>query len=137
MKKLIIASVVCLFAASGLVAQHKLEITITNIQEQKGSIRLALFTNEKDFLKTPVEKKEVKVSGNSLTVVFEKLKPGDYAVSVIHDENDNKELDKGFMGIPKEPYGFSNNARGQFGPPDFEKAKMSVQADVKSSIKVE
>jgi uncharacterized protein (DUF2141 family) len=138
MKKLTALTIlICLVATSGVIAQHKLEVTIVNIQEIKGTVRMALFDNEKDFLKTPVDKKEVKVSGTSVTVVFEKLKPGDYGISVIQDVNDNKELDKGFMGIPNEPYGFSNNARGKFGPPAFEKAKISVKENVKTSIKVE
>ena len=44
---------------------------------------------------------------------------GRYAISAYHDENGNGELDTGLFGIPSEDYGFSNNARGGFGPPDF------------------
>lgn len=111
-----------------------MEVMIKNIKEQKGTIRVALFSNEKDFLENFLLGKIVKVSGNEAKVVFENLKPGDYAVSVFHDENENEKLDSGFMGIPNEPYGFSNDAMGTFGPPSFEKAKVKLDSDKVSVI---
>ena len=119
-----------------LVAQHQVEVTIKNVQELKGTIRVSLFNNDQDFLKKAMESKTLSASASGTAVVFN-VKPGTYAVSVIHDVNDNKELDKGFMGIPQEPYGFSNDARGKFGPPSYESAKFAVAGDVKISIKVE
>ena len=138
MKKLNISALLTigLLSISNLFAQGKLEVTIKNIKESKGTIRVALFNNENDFLKQPLEGKVVKAS-NETSVVFDNLKPGEYAVSVIHDVNENKELDRGFMGIPQEPYGFSNDARGKFGPPSYEESKLIVKGDVKISIKVE
>ena len=53
---------------------------------------------------------------------FEELKPGNYAVVAFHDKNKNGKLDKNIVTKPTEPYGFSNNARGVFGPPNFEAA---------------
>lgn len=139
MRKLKISGLVVLglLSTSNLLAQGKLEVTIKNIKELKGAIRVALFNNEKDFLKQAIESKIVKASADEVSVVFDKLKPGEYAVSVIHDVNENQELDKGFMGIPKEPYGFSNDARGKFGPPSYGESKLTVSGVVKTSIKVE
>lgn len=136
MKKLIIPALVMvgLLSTSSLFAQRKLEVTIKNIKEVKGTIRVALYNNEKDFLEKFVEGKIIKVSGKEAKVVFENLKPGDYAVSAFHDENENEKLDSGFMGIPLEPYGFSNDARGTFGPPSFEKAKVSITTNKISVI---
>lgn len=136
MKKLIISTLlmVGLLASSSLFAQRRLEVTVKNIKELKGTIRVALFNNEKDFLENFLQGKIVKVSGNEAKVVFENLKPGDYAVSVFHDENENEKLDSGFMGIPNEPYGFSNDAMGTFGSPSFEKAKMKLDTDKISVI---
>ena len=54
---------------------------------------------------------------------------GEYAIKVYHDENKNNEMDTLVFGIPSEKYGFSNDARGVFGPPDFEAAKFTVGAD--------
>ena len=120
-------------SATQLFAQNKLEVTVTNIRETTGTIRVALYNNENDFLKKFQEGKIVKVSGKEVTIVFDNLKKGDYAVSVYHDKNDNQEMDSNFMGIPSEPYGFSNNAMGTFGPPSFEKAKVSVDEN-KSAV---
>ena len=138
MKNLTISTLLMigLLSTTNLIAQDKLEVTIKNIKESKGLIRVSLFNNENDFLKQALESKTVKAS-NEVKVVFDNLKPGEYAVSVIHDVNENKELDKGFMGIPQEPYGFSNDARGKFGPPSYEESKLIVKGDVKTSIKVE
>ena len=138
MKKLTISALlmIALVAATNLIAQGKLEVTIKNIKESKGTIRVSLFNNENDFLKKSFESKVIKAS-NEASVVFENLKPGEYAISVIHDLNENNELDKGFMGIPQEPYGFSNDARGKFGPPSYEESKITIKGDVKTSIKVE
>ena len=99
-----------------------LEVTVKNIKEAKGTIRVGLFDNEKDFLEKAVVGKVVKASGIEVTVLFENLKPGDYGLSVIHDENENGELDKNIVGMPKEGFAFGNNSMGMFGPPDFEKA---------------
>lgn len=136
MKKLSISALLMIgmLATSNLLAQRKLEVTVKNIKDIKGTIRVALYNNEKDFLENFLQGKIVKVTGNEAKIVFENLKPGDYAVSVFHDENENEKLDSGFMGIPNEPYGFSNDAMGTFGPPSFEKAKMSLTSDKISVI---
>jgi len=47
---------------------------------------------------------------------------------VFHDENGNGKNDRNFLGIPKEPYGFSNNARRKFGPPTWTEAKFAVSS---------
>ena len=122
---LVIAAAISAMAYSNAIAQAKLEVTIKNIKDSKGTIRVALFT-EKEFLKTPSIGKVVKASGKEVTVLFENLKPGDYAVSVIHDENENGELDSNVVGIPKEGFAFGNDAMGTFGPPSFEKAKVTL-----------
>jgi uncharacterized protein (DUF2141 family) len=125
-----------LLTSSATFAQASLEITVKNIKEEKGSIRIGLFTTEKDFLKNATQGKIVKASGKEVTVVFENLKPGDYAVSVIHDENENGELDSNMVGIPKEGFAFGNNAMGTFGPPSFDKAKISLTKSEKQIVKL-
>ncbi len=65
------------------------------------------------------------------------LPAGDYAVRVMHDVNGNGELDSNMVGMPKEPWGMSNNARGNFGPPKFEDAKFTLNGSAKLTIRVE
>ena len=127
--KIQITTLVLFCLSSSAFAQKNLEVTVKNIKETSGTIRVGLFNNEKDFLKKAIEGKVVKVTATEVTVVFNDLKPGDYAVSVIHDKNENGELDSNFMGIPNEPYGFSNNVMGSFGPPSFEKAKLATDSN--------
>lgn len=52
---------------------------------------------------------------------------GTYALSIFHDKNANGKLEKNFMGIPTEPYGFSNDAPAVFGPPKYDDAKFEVR----------
>ncbi len=61
-------------------------------------------------------------------LVFRNLPPGDYAISAFHDADGNGELNVTLLGIPTEGYGFSNNARGLFGPPGFDDAAFTIEA---------
>ncbi|WP_262298528.1 DUF2141 domain-containing protein [Microvirga sesbaniae] len=54
------------------------------------------------------------------------VKPGTYAIAVFHDVNGNGKLDRSFIGLPNEPYGFSNDV-GRRGPPNFEAARIVVR----------
>ena len=59
----------------------------------------------------------VPISDGQAVAVFEDVPAGPFAVSVFHDEDDNRELDSVALGIPSEAYGFSADARNMFGPP--------------------
>jgi uncharacterized protein (DUF2141 family) len=65
----------------------------------------------------------------SMIIAIKDIPFGKYAVSVFHDENSNEILDSNLFKIPTEPYGFSNNARGRFGPPDFEDTRINFSSD--------
>ena len=111
--------------------QTKLQVTVTHIKGEKGNIIVGIFDSDENFLKKPLDGKMIKASGDSITVVFENLKPGRYAISVLHDANKNKDLDKNKLGIPKEGFGFSNNVIGALGPPSFERAQFDLAPDQK------
>lgn len=61
----------------------------------------------------------IKVRKSQARCTFEEIPPGTYAIGVIHDENMNGELDTNLLGVPKEGYGFSNDARALLGAPTF------------------
>jgi uncharacterized protein (DUF2141 family) len=61
---------------------------------------------------------------------------GEYAIAFFIDANGNKKLDKNFLGIPKEQYGFSNNAMGTLSAPTFEQAKFQVAGNTVQNIKL-
>ncbi|MBT1696529.1 DUF2141 domain-containing protein [Fulvivirgaceae bacterium PWU4] len=132
--KYVFFGIVCLLAASRAIAQSTLEVTVKNIREAKGSVRIALFTNEQDFLKKAAHAKVVDATGKEIKVVFEGLTPGVYGVSVFHDANGNGTLDKNLMGMPTEGFAFGNNAMGMFGPPSFEKAQVTVGPGASSHV---
>lgn len=125
---LVLIVLLSVLSSTNLFAQNaSLEVTVKNIKGTKGTIRIGLFTTEADFLKNAVKGKVVNANGSEVKVVFEDLPAGEYAVSVIHDENGNEKLDTKAMGIPKEGFAFGNNAMGTFGPPSFDDAKVKLE----------
>lgn len=126
---LLLSAMMSLFAYAQ--CQTKLQVTVTNIKGDKGDIIVGIFDSDENFLKKPLDGRLAKANGDSITVVFENLKPGKYAVSVLHDANKNKDLDKNKLGIPKEGFGFSNNVLGAMGPPSFDRAIIDLTPDVK------
>jgi uncharacterized protein (DUF2141 family) len=72
-------------------------------------------------------------ASGKLSVLLKDLPDGPLALTLFQDANANGRMDMNPMGIPTEPYGFSNNAAGSFGPPKFEQAVMTpvVGATVK------
>jgi uncharacterized protein (DUF2141 family) len=76
----------------------------------------------------------LEASGKSLIVHFKDLPPGQYAAVAYQDTNGNGKLDKNLFGIPKEPYGFSNGARGSAGPPKFSAAAVTLNPDGSTKI---
>lgn len=127
-----------LFCLTGgnIRAQGRLEITVKNVSPVCGTVRVALYNRADQFMKKHYMIGEEKVTGTMVTLLFDNLPAGDYAFSIFQDVNDNEELDTNMFGIPREPWGFSNNARGRFGPPDFEAAKFSVNDITVMEIKL-
>lgn len=113
----------------GLMISHNLyaanlTVTVENIQNDDGTIHIALFTKSGGFPDPSTKTQGIVVPADKkgfVEVVFSELTENDYAIAVYHDENNNKKLDKNFFGIPKEPYGFSGNHTGM-APPDFNEA---------------
>ena len=115
-----------------------LTVTISNIKNAKGSISVGLFNKKKGFPKGQVFRGiHIHAQVGKVTGRFSNLPLGKYAIAVYHDKNNNKKLDKNFFGIPKEPYGFSQNARAIFGSPSFAKAAFIVgKKSLSTSIKI-
>ncbi|MEM7109816.1 MAG: DUF2141 domain-containing protein [Bacteroidota bacterium] len=137
MKKLIII-LGLLVVAKIACAQETVSITleVEGMLNQKGEMRVSVFNSSSTFLKEPFKALKVdleKHSGNTFTV--DGLPKGEYAVSVLHDENENGELDFGGMG-PVEGYGFSNNPNAAFGPAKYAEAKLMIETDTVLSIKL-
>ncbi|MCP4459616.1 MAG: DUF2141 domain-containing protein [Cytophagales bacterium] len=114
----------------------KLTIIVKNVASTEGIIQVTLFDDESNWLKDGELKKITIDNQEMVSIEFENVPDGTYAVSVVHDANANGDLDKNSFGMPTEAYGFSNEARGMFGPPDFDESKFEVKGDMKIEITV-
>lgn len=120
----------------GQNSQFTLSIEFETKKQQDGNIVFALYNSEATHMgKTFKSKIETVENGNS-KLVIKNIPSGEYSFSYFHDVNTNNKLDTNFMGIPKEPYGFSNNQKGRFGPPDFEESKITIKEDINLSITI-
>lgn len=115
-----------------LSAQNQLKITITDVRTVKGQILFSLYKQERGYPDDPdlaFSRGAIPVNAKQITHVITDLPPGNYALSLVHDENSNNRLDKNKMGIPTECFAFSNNSMGAFGPPKFIKARFQIRSD--------
>jgi uncharacterized protein (DUF2141 family) len=135
MKKTIIISALMLMSVA-LCAQHRLTIKVDGITKVKGQLMVAVY-DEDNFLRKPVAGTIVKVDSQQMTVVIDSLSAGIYAISAFQDENDNGKLDANAFGMPVEPYAFSNNAKGEYGPPKFKDCAFKVEEDTSITILLE
>ena len=130
MKIKIIITLLFLVPMTFLNAQSTLEVEITNLRNNIGRVALELVDkDDKSVLGTTG-----KIVDKKSTILIEGLKNGKYAIRFFHDENKNDELDMNFLGIPKEGYGFSNDAYGKFGPKDFEEWIFTVSGETKIKL---
>lgn len=114
-----------------------LEVKVENLKSQRGIVKVCIFANEEDFFGRALRCIEVKPGmNNQVNARIENLPPGTYAVVAYHDLNQNNKLDVNFMGIPSEPYGFSNNPSTLFGPPSFSKASFELNSPLTIQIKL-
>ena len=97
-------------------------INISGFHSSDGFAMVALNNSEESYIggeNEAIAKTRIRVVDQKAQVIFANLPYGSYGVSLYHDENANEKMDKNAMGIPKEAYGFSNNAKGFFGKPDY------------------
>ncbi len=122
------------FVAGIVNAQNKLTIVVDGIEKTKGQILVAVYDKD-NFLKKPAYFGYAEVENETVNVIIENMKPGEYAISLFQDENENKKLDMGSFG-PTEKYGFSNNAKGMMGPPKYDDCKFSVEEGEETEISI-
>ena len=136
-----IASLSALLTTHVAVADA-LIVEVNNIKKA-GEIHVAVYDNAEAFEADRGEKGGaapgivdgtiVMVEAGTSTFEYE-LPAGQYAVGIFHDVNLNNKMDNNFLGLPKEQYGFSNNARALFGPPSYEDAAFELKGVTKQSI---
>lgn len=139
--KYILSALAVFFAISSYAdnpATYDLKIKITNIKKVKGNIKLGIFNNSTSFLEPGKEYKSItkKVTGNEVTFTLSNLPKGTYAFSLFQDVNSDEKCNLNFIGIPVEPYAFSNNFKPKFSKPDFKDCDIEVTKDELVTIKL-
>ena len=123
------AAVAGLGLAAGLAASPavagEVVITVTDLRSTKGVVRACMTTREDIFpkcIKDPASHRTVVPAGEKVEIRFSGVKPGNYAIALLHDENDNGKADRALGMMPKEGYGFSRDAPVKMAPPKFKDA---------------
>ena len=119
---------------------YSLTVEVKDLQNSKGIVQFALYNKDgtipdEDYKKCCKILKE-KIQNGTSKVTFSDLPLGKYAVNILHDENENGEIDKGFI-LPIEGVGFSNyQSIGLTNRPNFSKASFELSSDKKITVKV-
>jgi uncharacterized protein (DUF2141 family) len=111
-------------------AKPTLTIKIGNIKSAKGNMMILIEDKDGKALERKVEA----LKNTSCTITYAVPSNGQYAVSVYQDVNKNNKLDKNVFGAPKEPYGFSNNAKATFSAPSLKSKLVEVKKDITITI---
>ena len=106
-------------------------LEVDGLGKVEGELRIAMFNSQESYTKEPVYTVVLPVDSTTVFWQVDELPFGNYAIAVYHDKNTNGKLDTNVLGIPKERYGFSNNARGRFGPASWNDSFFSFTADIR------
>ena len=109
----------------------QLTVVIRGLESDEGKVKIGLFDSKESYSsgEKPFRGFLVAINDKKAECTFKEILYGTYAIKVYQDKNVNGELDTNFIGIPKEPYGFSNNARGRFGPAKWDDAQFFFTAE--------
>ncbi|OYY67124.1 MAG: hypothetical protein B7Y49_00445 [Sphingomonas sp. 28-62-11] len=122
-------------------AQAGIVMQVDALKTGAGLVYCDLYNTEKGFPNKPeraIARVKVKPTGKKADCVFRDVKEGRYAVALWHDVDDDGKLDTNFLGIPREPVGSSNNAKGRFGPPKFRDAAFDYKPPLlKQTVRLE
>lgn len=125
--------------AQGVIAQtYNLTLSITNIRNLTGEIRIGVYNNKYSF---PKKKEEYKtfsfpVKAGSEVFTIRNLPKGEYAIAIFHDKNSDGKCNTDFWGIPEEGYGFSKNYRPVLFAPSFNDCKIELTANTQMTVKL-
>jgi uncharacterized protein (DUF2141 family) len=120
-------------------ARGTVVVSVEALRSRAGSVRVKLVASAEGFPGSDahvVARRRLPVDGPAARVVFSDVPFGDYALVVLHDEDDDATLDRNVLGIPAEGLGFSSGARVRFGPPSFEDARFTL-AEPELEIEIE
>jgi uncharacterized protein (DUF2141 family) len=123
----LLTSALLFSSAQAAAEMASLTVTVTDAVTKSGTIEVTLFNSSESFMKEIFLQKRGRPDEDGTYVAeFAAVSEGEYAVVVVHDENDNQAFDSGFLGFGAETLGYSNNVRPFMGRPDFDDVKLSI-----------
>jgi len=130
---IVFCSLICTFCLSQTA---NVTLKIKDIEEAKGHMKIAVYNNAEDYSngENYFLHENIAITTKDFEYVFQNIPHGTYVVSVFHDLDTNDKLNTNWIGMPKEPFGFSNDAKGRMGPPKFEDASFKVEKDMEIVI---
>jgi len=113
---------------AGPASAARIIVTIDGLHSAQGNVFVGLYASPAKFLQGNQSdaQKRVRARTGPITVAFDNLPPGTYAVGAFHDENGNDHLDTNFLGLPIEGYALSNGVRAVMSKPTFQQAAFTV-----------
>lgn len=106
-------------------------ITVSGLRSSKGVVRACMTTDSDRFPKCRGDDDAYSLvvpAKDGMVLDFGPVRPGRYAIALLHDENDNGKADRALSMIPREGFGFSRDAKVRLGPPSFDDAAIAVGA---------
>ena len=146
--RVIVTGILCIGIFGFAFAQESgiLTVEVSGMESNEGVVRIALFKSKEVYENTDPRKPHpaggfpaykggiAKIVNHTAKWIFQEIPYGEYVVATYHDHNENEILDSNFLGIPKEAFGFSSDARGMVGPPDYEEAKFMFNQKIKTVV---
>lgn len=129
------------YADETVSAIGKIRVEISGLRSNSGEVRVNLYNSKDGFPSDPKKAfltQVVEIKDNGSKAIFESIPSGEYAISVLHDENGNKKVDVSWLMVPIEGVGASNNPGMTFGPPGFNDAKFRIgseEMDIKIKVR--
>ncbi len=138
MKKTVACLLSLLISVSVFAFSEEIDVKVTEIGSTEGNIVIGLY-EEGNFTETDKELMGAVLEADSsqLDHTFKEVPPGEYAISLYHDKNENGKHDKNLMGIPTEGYGFSKNVYNWYGgAPGFDKASFTLEPGETKNLEI-
>lgn len=130
------------FLIGGYAMANELAVKIHSLRNGEGFLAVSLFHENEaksfpDQAEKAVQTFYLPLEGRTeVDLKIENLAAGNYALSLMHDEDGDRKFKTNFLGMPKEGYGFSLDAPVLFGPPSFKKASFEIPKTQEMKVKV-
>ena len=123
---LLAGATLALLAPSAWAEPGGVDVVVTGVRSSAGHVLVAICDRQTFLQETCRYRGRAPASPGAVAVHVAGVPPGTYAAQAYQDENDDRKIDRSFLGIPKEGIGFSNDAKMRFGPPSFADAAFTL-----------